>query len=86
MFNEIVLSKDETGQANQLIEQYINQLDNITDFKPHVFEFKRAISRFFRQPNNHKRCFKYSLQEIYESFEETGASKIINTQPSTENE
>ena len=86
MFNEIMLSKDETGQGNQLIKQYINQLDNITDFKPHVFEFKRAISRFFRQPNNHKRCFEYSLQEIYESFEETGAPKIITIQPSIENE
>ena len=86
MFNEIMLSKDETGQGNQLIKQYIYQLDNITDFKPHVFEFKRAISRFFRQPNNHKRCFEYSLQEIYESFEETGTPKIITIQPLIENE
>ena len=58
MFNEILLSKDETKQVNQLIKQYIYQLDTVIDCKPHIFELKRAISRFFCQPNNRKKTFK----------------------------
>ena len=47
---------------------YMYHLDNAVDFKPHTFELKQEILRFFCQPNNYKKKFEIEAPANFESL------------------
>ena len=63
---EIELQEDTTGQANKLLHRFVSLLSSLADFHQSLESLREHFTLFFRQPNNHRLCFKYTLKEIYE--------------------
>ena len=66
MLYEIELQEDSTGQVNKLLYCFVSLLSTLADFHQSLEKLREYFNLFFRQPNNHRLCFKYTLKEIYE--------------------
>ena len=68
MSQEINIQGDKTGQNNRLIHRFIALLFAVPAFTECMRQPMKAITSFFRSPDNHVMDFQESLQEIYNAY------------------
>ena len=68
MSQEINIQGDKTGQNNRLIHRFIALLFAVPAFTECMRQPMKAITSFFRSPDNHVLDFQDSLQEIYNAY------------------
>ena len=68
MSQEINIQGDKTGQNNRLLQRFISLLFAVPTFIECMRQPMKAITSFFRSPDNHARSFHESLQDIYNTY------------------